>query len=897
MKYELPHHELPTPPPDPTPPAAPPKRRRLAAVLKVVAALLVLGALGAGGVVGLFAYHAQELPKLETLRDYSPPQTTRVFGADGSLVGEIFSERRTVVPIEDVPAVMVQAFIAAEDSKFFEHDGVDPEGIVRAFIKNLRPGSHKMGASTITQQTVKTLLLSNERTWERKIKEAILASRLEQNFTKKEILHLYLNQIYFGNRRYGIEEAARYYFGKSIRDVTVGEAAVLAGIPKSPNNTNPKANPKRAKERQTYVLRRMVEEGFITEDVARREIERPIEVYTGPTTPAVSYYTEEVRRLLVEQFGETEVLTGGLNVETHMDPRLQRAAEEAVRDGLRALDKRQGWRGALGIVEDETWAWLRQKALALKSEGDETTEADAVIDLRRVDVSAAKDENDAAARAVLWRQRLAGEEVVVRVLEVSRQGAKVDLGTSVEELPFASATWARKWNPTSGTAAPKAMTDVVKPGDLVLVRIASVDKCDAKAEKPCEARPVKLALEQNPVVEGAFVAIDPSTRGVVAIVGGFDAARSPFNRATQAKRQPGSAFKPFVFAAALEVGRERALLAPELPEDARMRCPVFTPRALVYDTPEVIRDRWTGQAWKPANYDRNRFDGEMTLRKALATSKNTVAVKLVAEIGCNQVEPIPYDDQQVAGLARLRDMARRAGLDSPIPESLTAPLGTGEVAPLELVNAFTTFAANGRYAPPQIIRRVRGPAGDVRAEYQPRFEQPPPFSLDLQDDAPTRGLHPEIAYVTTDLLRAAVEDPDGTARSMRSLGRPIAAKTGTASENRDAWFVGYTPELVAGAWVGFDDHSVIGGRETGGRAAGPIWRSFMELAKELVEPREFEMPPGVVEALIDPVTGLLADDYSPYAENEVFVAGTEPTEASPPPTEVSTEAFLRGGGP
>lgn len=828
---------------------------------------------GVAGIVGVFVYYGRELPNIETLKDYRPPQTTRILAADGTVIRELFTERRTVVPPEDVPAVLVQALISAEDANFFEHGGVDYLGILKAAVSNLLPGRQTRGASTLTQQTVKTFLLSNERTMSRKIKEAILSVRLERNLSKQDILHLYLNQIFFGNNRYGVDEAARFYFGKSVQEIGLGEAAVLASIPKSPNDINPRRNLERTKDRQTYVLRRMVENGFITAAQAQAEIDRPIEVAPLPVTGPGGYYSEEVRRELTARLGAELVESGGLTIETGMDPLLQGAAEEAVRSGLRTIDKRQGWRGALGRLGNEAWERLKAQL---------TPDGQSIVDLRLVDTTLAEETTDETelrriARAVRWRPMQPGREVIARVNKVVARGADVDLGSTVAWMPLSSAEWARRWNPGAWTAPPKSMAEVVKAGDLVLVRVVAVTPCSKQAKAgDCEVARVEVALEQNPKVEGALVAIDPADRTVVALVGGFDSARSPFNRATQAKRQPGSAFKPFVYAAALETGR-------------------FTPRTEVLDTPEIIRDRWTGQPWVPKNYERDSFAGAMTLRSALAQSKNTVAVKLIADIGREPGVAMSEDDAQDRGLDRLADLSRRAGIDSALPRSLTTALGSGDVSPMELVNAYTTFAANGRYARPILVRRVRAPDGSLLLENRPSFEQQPPRHLELEEGRPNRGLHADVAFVTSDLMRSVVEDPSGTARFMQRLGRPIAGKTGTTSENRDAWFVGFTPELVAGAWVGFDDHQPLGRAETGGRAAGPMWLSFMEAARDHLPPREFEMPPGVEQVEIDPRTGLLADTHSPWIETEVFLSGTEPTELTPPPDHISIEDFLRGG--
>lgn len=892
--------------------SASPPPSRLRVWLKRLFILSALGfMLGLVGVAAVVVYFSRDLPKFDSLRDYAPPRMTRIYANDGTVVGEVFTERRTVVPMSDVPAVMVQAIVAAEDANFFEHGGVDWLGIIKAAVSNLRSGGHARGASTLTQQTVKTFLLTNERSYSRKIKEAILALRLERNLSKQDILHLYLNQIYFGNRRYGIEEAARYYFNKSVKDITLEEASALASIPKSPSQLNPRRNAKRAKERQIYVLQRMQANGFISAERAAEAIAAPLPVAPLPAEPPGAWYVAEVRRQLIDSLGETLVLEGGLRVETAMDATLQKAAEQAVQTGLRALDKRQGYRGALATLDDATWSKLKQAALAEheadEKEGVQGWSADEVCDLRRIDTKAlaqaapADDGEELAERSVRWKPREAGEEIVARVSRVTKTSASVDLCSSEETLTLANARWARGWNLSRQTAAPTNLSQVLKPGDLILVRIEKKRACAAKDEKSgkCTHSPLDLSLEQMPLAEGALVAIEPDTRGVVALVGGYDFSRSFFNRATQARRQSGSAFKPLIYAAALEQGQLRALLPPDVfGPQARERCTIFTNRQTVFDTPELIRDKWTGQPWQPKNYAGDVFDGPMSLRDALAASKNTIAVKLMSEIGCEPTLPLDFDAMQERGLERVKDLARRVGINSAIPNSLTVALGAGEVTPIELTNAYATFAMDGRFSDPILIRRVLAPDGAVLVDNTPKFDvQPPLFPGQPALPGPPRGIRAALAYVVTDLMRSVVESPRGTGASMRKLNRPIAAKTGTANEQRDAWFIGYTPEVVTGVWTGFDNHDPLGSAETGGRAAGPIWLDFMQKAEATLPHRTWEVPAGVVVARIDPTTGLLASDSAPQSVEESYLAGTEPTEEAPEPDAVDIDDFFRGGGP
>jgi penicillin-binding protein 1A len=808
---------------------------------------------------GLLWKWTRELPAFDTLKDYRPLVGTKVYGVDGGEVLQFARERRTVVAFEALPDALRKAVLASEDARFYEHEGVNWLAIARCAAKAVLRGRATCGGSTITQQVVKTFLLSPERSLSRKVKEVLLAQRLEQNLSKDEILFLYLNQIYFGHRRYGIEEAARFYFGKGVQKLTLGEIAVLAGVVQSPERLSPVKHPKAAKERQRYVLRRMAEEGFITRKVAAAEAERPIVVKRQPEDPPGAWYADALRRQLDEAYGAERVETDGLLVDVAMDPAMQEAAERALEEQLRAIDKRQGWRGAPHHLDEAQVAasiplW-RERLQAVESRPGETL----VWDLAR----APRDEDgEADVRRVARVRRLeAGGIYGGLVAAVSAQSATVDLGNATGTLPLAGAQWARRHNPTSPTPAPKRMQDVLRAGDLVQVRV--LPGAAAPALLAAEGRPLALALEQVPRVQGALVAIDPETRGVRALVGGFDFQTSQFNRALQARRQPGSAFKPFVWGAAIESRR-------------------FTPATLVYDTPDVYRDATTGKDWKPQNFERDAYDGPMLLVQALAQSKNTVAVKLADALGVDAVVAF----------------AERAGIGEDLPRRLSLALGTGEVTPLELVNAYATFAARGFRAEPLLVLRVRDRDGNVLEQHEPARPPPvaaagaelvQPAALGSPADAearpadplpaagaapPASGCDPAVAYVLTAMMREVVES--GTGAAARSLGRPAAAKTGTAQEHRDAWFVGFTPELVAGVWVGFDSHEPLGPRETGAAAALPAWSSFMRAAAR-GEPRDFAPPPGIELARIDPRTGLLAPEPAPPGAALLpFLPGTAP---------------------
>jgi penicillin-binding protein 1A len=837
------------------------KRLRLVALAGLAAVLL-------GG--GMMYRWTRELPAFDDLKDYAPLVSTRVFGADGSEIFQFARERRTVVPLEQMPQALRRAVLAAEDAHFYEHEGVNYLAIARCAVKGLLGGGVKCGGSTITQQVVKTFLLQSDWRVKRKLKELVLAPRLEQNLSKDEILYLYLNQIYLGHQRYGVEEASRFYFGKGVKDLALGEAAVLAGVIQSPMRLSPVNHPASAKRRQEYVLRRMREEGWITQKQFDTEVARPITVHPPEENPPGAWYADAVRKVLDEKYGAEIVETEGLQVDVAMDPVLQRYAEAALEAGLRAVDKRQGYRGPLlhlepGQVQAALPLWRERLSRAEARPGQVL-----VWDLSRANAKAidAEDaEEKGVARMARPRSLEAGEVYAGLVTAADDKALTVDLGNATGTLALADLQWARKWNPVQATAAPKRPSQVAGLGDVVLVRVLAGKLPVERAAR--EKKPLALALEQVPQVQGALVAIDPATRGVRALVGGYDFQTSQFNRATQAKRQPGSAFKPFVWGAAVESRR-------------------YTPATVVYDTPDLYRDPWTGKEWKPRNFERDSFDGPMLLGAALAHSKNTVSVKLVDSLGPDAVAAF----------------AHRLGISTDLPRNLTLALGTGEVYPIELVNAYAAIAARGFTTPPLVVLRVRDRTGRVLDEHPPAtpWEAGPDGGPVAAADpatststttaaltttaaapgftVPETGTRPDVAFVLTSMMRQVVEN--GTGAAAKALGRPAAAKTGTAQEHRDAWFVGFTPELVAGVWVGFDDHSPLGPRETGAGAALPPWLSFMQAALGARPPAEFRAVPGVEVLRIDPATGQPASDRQPDAPFAAFLAGTAPSGVASP---------------
>ncbi|MFQ5514204.1 MAG: penicillin-binding protein 1A [Myxococcota bacterium] len=809
-------------------------------------ALGMLAALvGAAGAGLLYALVMRDLPEIYALEDYRPRLVTRVLARDGREIGAFYRERREVVPIEQMPRYLVQAFIAAEDDAFYEHEGLDWSGIFRAALANLKARGIAQGGSTITQQVAKTFLLSSERTWLRKLKDMVLAHRIEKHFNKNEILFLYLNQIYLGSGAYGVEAAAQTYFDKSVEELSLAEAALIAGLVPAPSRYTPRTNRSRALRRQHFVLRRMAEEGFITPE--QREAAQADElVFYEPgwdeARAAAAYFVEEVRRYLEERFGSEEMLTGGLTVRTTLDLDRQVEAYRAVRRGLREHDRRTGYRGPIRSVPRMAWAQLLEE---LAREDFQPPEPGMTI-----------------------------VPALVTTVDDTEQLVRLSLAPGVEtSLTFEDVAWARPPDPSLDGATPylRRVSEALKPGYLVWL-----EKIGESAPTPDdpEAEPVpRFALYQRPLAEGALVSIDVLTGEVRALVGGYSFESSQFNRAVQSRRQPGSAFKPVIYAAALQQG--------------------YTPATIVYDTPIVYEDREQGVVWKPGNYS-DKFYGPITLRSALAHSRNVATIKVLRDIG---IPPV------------LR-MAEAVGIHRSLQANLSLALGSSEVTLAELVRAYATFPAGGRRVQPFFVLEIRDRSGEILEENVPLLpserESAPaadddPDSLrerllarirervDRADDPealpPGYALDPVTAYLMTDMLQAVVRE--GTGWRAKALRRAVGGKTGTTNELHDAWFVGFTPEIVTGVWVGYDAARNLGKNETGSRAAAPIFVDYMKRALRGVPPSDFPVPDGVVFARINPKTGLLAAAIDRQALFQPFRDGTVPSERSP----------RSGGGP
>ena len=747
---------------------------------KLIGAALVVGALL---VLGAYAYFSRDLPSVSALRDYKPPQTTRVYDRHKKVIGEIFSERRTVIPMSKVPRHMVLSVLAAEDADFYEHEGLDYNGILRAVGRDIVAGRAAQGGSTITQQVVKLMLLTPERTLARKVRELILARRLENELSKDEILHLYLNHVNFGRGRYGVQEAARYYFAKNASELTLAESAMLAGIPQAPSRLSPRRNPEAAKRRQAYVLsqleaKREVYWPDLSEEAiaaARKENVEPAPMPEGSgNAPEVLSIARQALRAAA---GDEALGEGGYEVHTTIDLSLQRQARKALQRGLLAVDDRQGYQGP--------FRRSKRRGGPKPSEPSDTLRMGRTYIAR---VTGSDDENESI------RLKVAGHPAVLPMRDASR------------------------YNPDGRPASAFA-----KKGDLLPVSI----KLLGEEEDPAVAR-----MERGP--EGAVVVIEPRSRQVLALVGSFT-AESGFNRATQAIRQPGSTFKPIVYARAIQSRR-------------------FTAASLVVDAPAVYEE------WKPRNYEQWNYQGAVRLRQALARSINMVAIRVVEDIGVHDVA----------------EFARQDGITTKLEEDMALALGASGVRPIELANAYATFAAGGRWAPTRIVTKLVAPDGS---------------RIQLDPGEPARDvMTPSEAYVMTSMLRSVVTE--GTGSPAQRLERAVVGKTGTSNEARDAWFVGYSPSVVAGVWVGFDDSRSLGKRETGTRTALPIWIDVMDAADKTPKETDFAMPSGVTRALIDPASGLLAYDGQEDAFEEVFLTGTAPVEVARPPDVADPNLFL-----
>jgi penicillin-binding protein 1A len=785
----------------------------------ITMSLLVVAAAGVGGGT-LWVLHkfGRDLPDYRQLATYDPQVMTRVHAGDGRLLAEFAIEKRAFVPIEAMPKRIIDAFLSAEDKSFYLHSGIDFTGVARAVVTNLQniaTGRRLVGASTITQQVAKNFLLTNEVSFDRKIKEAILAIRIERAFTKDRILELYLNEIYLGYGSYGVAAAALNYFNKSLNELSVAEAAYLAALPKAPNNYNPVSKHAAAKGRRNWVIGRMLEDGRISPVDAQTASEQPLLVASREETEFVQadYFTEEVRRELVARFGEDQLYQGGLSVRTTLDPKLQGIARDVLRRGLEAYDRRHGYRGVV------TTAPAGQRL-------------DTPLDWRTF-------------LGTISRPKGAGEKQLAVVIGIDDAKGYASVGVEDGKLgiiPLEELTWARAALDEHLKRGPqiKKPSDVLTAGDVVLVEPARPDP-KAKDKKP---QGNIYSLQQIPAINGGIIAMDPHTGRVLAMVGGYSFESSQFNRATQATRQPGSAFKPFVYLAGLDMG--------------------LTPSTRILDAPFVI-DQGPGlPKWRPANYS-NKFYGASTMRLGIEKSRNLMTVRLA----------------QTIGMDRVAEYAERFGIVDGLPQTLAMSLGAGETTLVRLTTAYAMLVNGGKKITPTLIDRVQDRLGrsvyrhdgracnDCRADAWHNQRVP-----EIPDNRP-QITDPASAFQVVSMLRGVVER--GTGRRISEVDKPLAGKTGTTNQERDTWFIGFSPDLAVGVFVGFDNPAPLGRHETGSSVSAPVFRDFMKAALADQPAIPFRTPPGIRLVRVNLRTGLPISAGEGNVILEAFKEGTTPS--------------------
>ena len=771
----------------------------------------------------LFYYYSNHLPDFKPLKEGNPNAYSVVYSEEDEVIGKFLMDNRIPIPYEQIPKTMAQAFIAAEDAGFFEHGGIDYKAIARAMFRNMMAGKIVQGGSTITQQVAKSFYLTPRRSFLRKLKEVAYAFGLEKTFSKEEILNLYLNNIYLGNGAYGVEAASESYFNKRIEQLNLAEMAMIAGLVKAPSRYSPINNLKRAKERQTYVLRRMSELGYISKDQEEKTLRTPLKIQSRESAyfSKAPYFTEYIRQQIEKKYGKEKLYQEGLRIYTTLDLSLQRMAQRSIEAGLRDLDKREGFRGPIQRLSENEMKDLSKKKKGTLSPLTPNAILEGVI--------LSKD----------------AEKKFYTVWVEDRKGI----------LRFSDMAWALHIKPSTqfSPGNVKSPSDLLNPGDVVHLRFIETSKKDPS---------LFFALEQEPLVQGALVCIDPQTGYIKAMVGGRDFGESQFNRAIQSRRQPGSAFKPLIYAAALEKG--------------------YTPSTILMDSPVEYADKDGGTYWAPKNYDEN-FTGPITFRNALAHSRNVVTVKILEDIG----------------VGNALKFIKRMGIDSPIKRDLSIALGTSGVSMLELTEAFSVFANGGERATPILIKMIVTKQDEVLEENRPYVElDEKEEEEEISELSPpaekVRVISEQNAFIMTHLLQGVVQH--GTGQGAKVLGRPIAGKTGTSSDYADAWFIGYTPSLLTTVWVGFDDKISLGDKETGARAALPIWISFMGSALRNTPVEEFKVPPGITMVKVNIDTGMPSDGSTEETILEAFTEGTVPADQGEQGTEEPPPGNSSEGG-
>ena len=744
--------------------------------LSTCVSVLFFGALSVAIVAFLVVLHYSiGLPDYHQLENYEPPVTTRLYANDGSLLMEYATEKRTFVPVDKIPERLKQAFLSAEDKTFYEHGGIDLTGLARAVlvnVQNLGKNRRPVGASTITQQVAKNFLLTSDRTLARKIKEALLARKIEKAYSKDHILELYLNEIYLGLGSYGVASAALSYFDKSMYELTLGEMAFLAALPKAPNNYHPERHPEAAKERRDWVLQQMLQNGYITNAEAMEAMQEPIQLAhrTKKLTQDGQYYAEEVRRFVVNKFGDNSIYLGGLSIRTGLDPVLQNYAVEALQDGLIDHDKKHGWRGPVAHVDENGRETLKSKYAKEYAPKD-------------------------------WRYAL------VEKVEDNEATIFVQDETT-GKIPLSEMKWAKKALERGRISIDevKKVSDVLNVGDIILV-----------AKKKGET----YTLHQIPLAEGALVAIDPHTGRVLAMQGGFAFERNQFNRVVQAYRQPGSSFKPFVYTAALDSG--------------------YTPSSLILDAP-IVMQNLDGTKWKPENYSK-QFYGPTTLRVGIEKSRNLMTVRLA----------------QAIGIGKVLEYGKKFNISDKLERNLATALGASETTLLRLTTAYGMLVNGGKKITPIFIDRIQDRNGktifkqDERSCAECVGPDASPDNEPILPDEREQIQDPASAYQMVNILTGVIQR--GTGAAVRSLNRNLGAKSGTSNDNIDAWFIGFSPDLVVGVWVGKDTPEPLGPHDTGGGVAAPIFREFMKRALADKPDVPFRVPDTVKLVRVNATTG------------------------------------------
>lgn len=801
--------------------------------LKIGAKAIVIIAVGlvvAGGGRAWVSFRrlSSEVPEIKRVSDYRPLGVTQVLSVENGetkVMAEFYKERRYLTPYDQIPPKLIQAFLSAEDSTFFEHQGVNVFAILRAAIANFLAGQVVQGGSTITQQIAKSLYLSPERNLLRKIRELLLALALERNLTKEEILYLYLNQIYLGSGAYGVQAAARTYFHKDLKTLTTAEMALIAGLPTAPGKYSPLLNPKKAKERQLYVLKRMKENRHITEAEQKSAGTEEVRIFVddGTERNLAPHFVEYIRRHLIQKYGEKLLYEDGMSVMIPSAAKYSRYAQEAVEAGLEEVDQRKGYRGPIRNIPESEWAEFQQ---TLKKEVIKEN-----FPFRYLTPDGELSFEEAVASYdPTYEKSLRGKRLKAVVTRISPdlKSAQASIGLVPVQLSLEGMKWAAPAaNPYK---APKTVADVLHPGDVVWVHVQGYS-----------AGLWKARLTQVPEIQGALYSVDVETGQILAMVGGYSFETSEFNRAVQAKRQMGSTFKPIIYSAAIEKG--------------------YTPGSIIVDSPVVFEDKENG-VWKPENYE-EKFYGDTTFRQALINSRNIPTVKIVQDIKVQTVI----------------QQAKRLGIDSEFIPDLSISLGSAVTSVQDLVHAFTAYPLQGKPFRANVFQSIRDRDGrvletsaDLPVEKGEANLEVDPLLSPYSPVVPGMRLDPRVAYVMTYLMKEVVQF--GTAAKANSVGRPVAGKTGTTQDFRDGWFIGFSPRVVTGVWVGYDDQKSMGRGETGANTALPIWVRYMTNVLKDYPNQDFLVPEGIAFVNVDPKSGRLAS--GPRSIREAFIAGTEP---------------------